>query len=119
MKTKAAKSLLASICALALAVSTGTTLSVAKVNKSPEIVLAQSEETPDTDEENSFLDENATPSQNENSNEAQESESESETTEKEQLPAIEPKEIVKLILKGFKDAIKDLLEHFKRWLKLS
>ena len=111
MKNKKLKGLIAVLFALAMAVSVGTTLSVARVQKHPEIVLAEEAdpETPDSSEEEAPKeDEEATPT-----TDGAESATEEET--KKEVSPISSDEIVKLIIEAFKDAIKDLIAHFKKW----
>lgn len=114
MKKRKINTLLGAIFALAMAVSAGTTLSFAKSNKHPEIVLAEEEtnpETPVTDEEEAPSTDNdeAVPTK-------EESESSSEETATGQAPSISEDDILSIIVNTFKDAIKDLINHFKRWL---
>ena len=120
MKNRRIKGLLASLFALAMAVSVGTSLSFAKAQKHPEIVLAEGEEDPETpvssedDEEPASSEE--TPASSEEAAPAEESsESASEEQQAASLPKISGKDILKLIFQAFKDAIKDLIRHLDKW----
>ncbi len=110
MKNKKLKGLIAALFALAMAVSVGTTLSVARVQKHPEIVLAEEAdpETPDSSE-------GEEPAEGEETPATDGSEAKEESEESAQVTPISSSEIVKLIIESFKDAIKDLIDHFKRW----
>ena len=112
MKNKKFKGLIAALFALAMAVSVGTTLSVARVQKHPEIVLAEEAdpETPDSSEGEEPAEGEETPA-----TDGSEAKEESEESAQQVTP-ISSSEIVKLLIQSFKDAIKDLINHFKRWL---
>lgn len=114
MKNRKIKGLIAALFALAMAVSVGTTLSCVKVQKHPEIVLAEDEaETPTTDEAE-------TPSESEETApKADSSESSKESGGSSSISSsITPKKVIKLILRVLKDALKDLRDHIKRWFYL-
>lgn len=120
MKKKGIKSLITVFFALALAVSVGTSLSFAKAQKHPEIVLAEGEEDPETpvssedDEEPASSEE--TPASSDDAAPIEESsESASEEQQAAPLPKISVKDILKLIFQAFKDAIKDLIRHLDKW----
>ena len=114
MKNKKLKGLIAALFALAMAVSVGTTLSVARVQKHPEIVLAE-EADPETPDSSEGQDETPAEAGDTTPTEGSESADNEEESQKEVAP-ISSTEIVKLLIQSFKDAIKDLINHFKRWL---
>ena len=112
MKNRKIKALLISLFALTLTFSTSLTLSKARGNNRPEIVLAEGEEDPETptsSEEPAASEEpaTATPSESEGSEEKAEESSETQNLS-----------IADIIINIFKDALKDLIEHFKRWFHL-
>ena len=116
---KISKNLFASIFALALAVSAGTALAKTKINNTPEIVFASEEETHVDDESSITSDESVSSEDSENSNnEEAESANNIASDLGAALSEIDTKEVFKLILEGFKDAIRDLFRHFKMWFKL-
>ena len=121
MKNRKLKSLLGIFLALGMALSVGTALSVAKANKPAEIVLAEGDEeqeTPTSNEENPANSEAESGNAEAEGNGAasQESASADEEEEKPAELSISPKDIVKIFLKAFRDAVKDLLRHIKHWI---
>ena len=130
MKNRKLKSLFGVLFALAMALSVGTALASARFNKPAEIVLADGEESEEPTETSSNDEEDVssnpeTPTSSEEetpatseepaeSSEGEESASDSEYIEIE----VEPKDIFQILGNTFRDAIKDLIEHIKRWLKL-
>ena len=124
MKKRKINSLIGAFFALGLAVSVGTTLSLAKANKNPEIVLA--EDDPETPISNTEDPETPTSNEGEQNNENSEAEvaadGETELTpaesssESTSSSGIDSADIIKIILKTFRDALRDLKEHIKRWL---
>ena len=122
MKNRKLKSLLGIFLALGMALSVGTALSVNKANKPAEIVLAEGDEeqeTPTSNEETPANSETETGNAEAEGNDAASQESASVDEEAEEKPAelsISPKDIVKIFLKAFRDAIKDLLRHIKHWI---
>ena len=124
MKKRKINSLIGAFFALALAISVGTTLSLRKANKNPEIVLA--EDDPETPTSNTEDPETPTSNEEEQNNENTETEvaadGETEVTpvesssESTSSSGIDSADIIKIILKTFRDALRDLKEHIKRWL---
>ena len=131
MKNKKLKVLIGMFFATAMALSVGTALSVSKPLRPAEIVLAEDEEpetptsseeseTPDSSEEEQTGAANEeTPSANEGAEATATSESSEEAEEESKPEPISTKDILKILAKTFRDAIKDLIEHIKRWLKLN
>ena len=118
MKKKLLKRLSALVFALAMVFSTGVAISVAKAENRPEIVLAEDEETPKTDTEEPKDDETTPEEDSSQETPAEPSESSSEEAKPQNTPSVEAKDIFKMIAKAFRDALKDLLAHFKKWFKL-
>ena len=119
MKNKKLKALLGAFFALAMAISVGTSLSFAKAHKPAEIVLAEGEEEQSSDDETAANDEQEAPTQEETP--AQESEQSSDESQKEageDVPPVTAEGIFKVLAKTLRDALKDLINHIKRWFNL-
>ena len=120
MKNRKIKALFGMFFALALALSSGALLASAKTNKPAEIVLA--EEEPDENEEPVSSEETPTTDEGEASGTEAPAEprEEAESATEDDMIRFEvtPKDVFTIIGEAFKDAIKDLIEHFKRWFKI-
>ena len=113
MKKRKINAVIGAFFALAMAISVGTTLSMARVNKHPEIVLAEEDpETPVSSEDDTPQ---ATAEGGSATNESQESASSSQSSSSSSSSST-LKSVIKLFLKIFRDALRDLRDHVKRWL---
>jgi len=119
MKNKKFKSLIALIFAFSLALGGATLFAEAKAKEPAQIVLAEDENEGD-DEETPTTSEEETPSESEETPSTTPSEPAQESSQeaKSQPAPVDAVSILKIFAKAFRDAIKDLIEHFKRWFKL-
>ena len=131
MKKRKLNCLVGIFFALALTMSAATALSLAKANKNPEIVLAEDEEkdpeTPVNNEEEKPAVDDANPASSEEpASSSESSESSASASEilgnviqegKEAISSISKESIFRTIKNIFRDAIRDLIDHFKRWFK--
>ena len=124
MKNKKLKALIGLFCALSMALGFGRALSVSKVNRPVEIVLADDEDDSETqvssNDEGTDSEEPAAPAQGEEQPTAEPAEATNEesTSESSGGFSVSGEDILKIIFKAFWDAIKDLIQHIKKWLKL-
>ena len=132
MKKRKINCLVGVFFALALTMSAVTALSLAKASKHPEIVLAEDEEkdpeTPvDNQEEKPAVDDGNPASSEEPASSSESSESSANPSEmignvlqqgKEAISSISKESVFRTIKNIFRDAIRDLIEHFKRWFKI-
>ena len=121
MKKNLLKRLSALVFALAMVLSSGVAISNLRDKNEPQIVLAEDEEKPETDSsESEEKEEEAAPESEPSTETPSETPAESTSTgNQEATPktasSVEPIDIFKLIAKAFRDALKDLFAHFKRW----
>ena len=121
MKSRKVRGLISVFFALAMALSTGALLSKARANKEPEIVLAEGEEqAPEqSSEETPEQSSEETPEQSSEETPAEQpSEGGGEAAPEEQADSsaeLTPKNIFMVFANAFRDAIKDLIRHIKRW----
>ena len=124
MKKKLLKRLSSLVFALAMVLSAGAILSSSKGQNHPEIVLAEDEEKPEVDSDETEDKDEETPTESEtpttttSETPAEPTSSGSEEITAKPAPSVEAKDIFKLIAKAFRDALRDLLAHFKKWFKL-
>ena len=124
MKNKKIKALIGLFCALSMALGVGRALSVSKVNRPVEIVLADDEDDSETptssNDEGTDSEEPAAPASNEDqpATEPAGTTNEESTQESSGGFSVSGEDILKIIFKAFWDAIKDLIQHIKKWLKL-
>ena len=112
MKTRKIKGLIASLFTLAMAVSVATTMAVTRQQKLPEIVLAEDVEDPETPVSN----EDEAPAQPADDSIASEGQESASEESKAETPSFNSRDIFKIIIQIFKDALKDLMAHFEKWL---
>ena len=110
MKKRKINMVIGAFFALAMTVSTATTLSLAKANNHPEVVLAEDVKDSETPISSATSDAAAS------MNGAIESIKEQG---KEIVNKVDKTGILKVILKTLRDALRDLRDHIRRWFKLN